>query len=118
MEIISHTINDRLIGEINSDQIIIRSAQDGLDLLGDLYYQGYEGIILHQDHLVPDFFTLQNGLAGEILQKFSNYRMKLCIIGNLNNVESKSLRDFIYECNKGRQVNFVDSLESALTKLG
>ena len=52
-------------------------------------------------------------MAGDILQKFSNYKMRLAIIGSFS-YESKSLKDFIYECNKGKLVNFVKTLSEAL----
>ena len=56
-------------------------------------------------------------MAGEILQKFSNYRMRLVIVGDFSALESKSLRDFIYESNKGKLVGFVSTAEEALHKL-
>jgi uncharacterized protein YdaL len=64
-----------------------------------------------------DFFDLKNGLAGKILQKFSTYRIRLAIIGDFSVYTSKSLSDFIYESNKGRQIAFVVSVEEALNRL-
>lgn len=57
---------------------------------------------------------LKSGFAGEILQKFSNYRMKLAIIGDFSEIKSKSLRDFIRESNNRRTISFVSSIEEAL----
>lgn len=114
MNIITHDINQTKIAEIISDEIIIRSPQDSLDLLGNLYYQDFDKIILHQSSLTPDFFDLKTGLAGEILQKFSTYRIRLAIVGDFSVYTSKSLNDFIYESNKGRQIAFVGSVEEAL----
>ncbi len=37
MKIVSHKIDQTKIAEITSDHIIINSAEDGLDLLGNLY---------------------------------------------------------------------------------
>ena len=39
--------------------------------------------------------------------------MKLAIAGDFSKYESKSLRDFIYESNKGGQVVFVESVAKA-----
>ena len=58
-----------------------------------------------------------NGIAGEILQKFSNYRVQLAIVGNFSKYSGKSLHDFIYESNKGGQIHFVNSVSEALVKL-
>jgi hypothetical protein len=38
-------------------------------------------------------------------------------VGNFLNYESKSLKDFIFESNKGKAVNFLSTLEEALAKL-
>jgi hypothetical protein len=110
-------IDDTGIVEVISDDIIIKTAQDGLDLLGDAYYQGYDKVILYMKNITPSFFDLKNGLAGEILQKFSNYRVKLVILGDFSSFESKSLKDFIRESNNGKHINFLDSRDEAIRKL-
>lgn len=117
MEIITHEIGRLKIAEVNSDIIIINNETDGLDLLGNLYYQGFDSVIIHQQNLTSSFFDLKNGMAGEILQKFSNYRMRLAIVGEFLGFNSKSLNDFIFESNKGKQINFVNSVEEAIANL-
>jgi hypothetical protein len=59
---------------------------------------------------------MKTGIVGEILQKFSNFRVRLAIIGNFEKYESKSIKDFIFDSNKNRQINFVDSFETGLSK--
>lgn len=107
MKIETHQVKEIKMAELISDEILIRSVEDGLNILGDTYYQGFDGIVLHEKNITTDFFDLKNGMAGEILQKFSNYRMKLIIVGAFEKYTSKSLKDFIFESNKGTQVNFV-----------
>ncbi|MBN1971353.1 MAG: DUF4180 domain-containing protein [Candidatus Delongbacteria bacterium] len=114
MKIEKHKINDIYIAELISDNLIIQKNEDGIDLLGNLYYQGYDKVILHEKNITSDFFDLKNKMAGEILQKFSNYRVRLVIVGDFSKYTRKSLKDFIYECNNGKQVNFVSSLTDAL----
>ncbi len=114
MEIKEHKNGTLKIAEVVSDRVIVTSAEDSLELLGNLYYQGFDKIVLMDSYLCADFFDLKSGLAGEILQKFSTYKMKLAIVGNFSKYESKSLRDFIFESNKGTTVNFVDTLVKAL----
>ncbi len=117
MKIKVHNLNDTKIAEISSDETIIITTEDGLDLLGNLYYQGFDRIVLNEKNITPDFFDLKNGIAGEILQKFSTYRVRLAIVGDFSKYTSKSLTDFIYESNKGRQINFVNSTAVALKTL-
>lgn len=118
MKIELHTVNDTQIAEVISEEVIINHAEDGLDLLGNLYYQGFDKIIIHEQNITPAFFDLKNGIAGEILQKFSNYRVSLAIIGDFSPYQNKSIKDFIYESNKGKHINFLGSTAEALTKLG
>ena len=114
MKIETHIINDTKIAEVISEVIIINKMEDGLDLLGNLYYQGFDKIVIHEKDITPDFFDLKNGMAGEILQKFSTYRIRLAIVGDFSKYTSKSLNDFIYESNKGRHINFVSSNSEAI----
>lgn len=114
MEIKTHIINNIRIAEVIASDIIIHSAEDGLDLLGNLYYQDFAKIILYEKNITVDFFDLKNGLAGEILQKFSNYRVQLAIIGDFTAYSSKSIKDFMYESNNTKHINFVQTLAEAL----
>lgn len=98
--------------------VIINSVQDALDLMATITYaHGCYKAVLDQANITEAFFRLQTGLAGEILQKFTNYRFVIAIVGSFDQVESKSLRDFIYESNQGKQVFFVKDRQSALDRL-
>ena len=111
MKIEIHNIK---VADITSDSVIINSAQDALDLLGNLYYQDVDRLIIYEKNITPDFFDLKNGIAGEILQKFSNYRVRLAIVGDFSKYSGKSIKDFIYESNKSRHINFVASQTEAI----
>ena len=101
MEIKIHQQNGFNIAEVLSDKIIIETVQDSLDLMADADYRSARKIIIHQKNIHPDFFKLRTGLAGEILQKYVNYRVQLAIIGDFSKYQSKPLHDFIGECNRG-----------------
>jgi len=102
---------------IEADELLIKTAEDGIDLLGNIYYQGYDKVIITKVQITPDFFELKNGMAGEILQKFSNFRVRLVIIGDFSRTGSKSLDDFIRESNKGKLINFLFTKEEAINRL-
>lgn len=114
MSLISHQSAGGKFAEIVGDQQVVSNVEEASDLLGDLYYDQFDGIIFHQHHLTPDFFDLRNGMAGEILQKFSNLRVKLAVVGDFGAILPGSLKDLIRESNRGRQVVFVASVEEAL----
>jgi len=111
------TINGNEIADIQSDQIIINETQDALDIMANANYRGASCIILHEQNITHKFFDLKTGIAGDILQKFSNYNTRLAIVGDFTKYESKSLHDFIRESNKYGHVNFVSSTNEALKAL-
>ena len=115
--IISHQTDGLTFLEIRSEEQFINNVQDVLDLFGELYGQYYDGIILYERNITPDFFDLQTKLAGEILQKFSNYRIRLVIVGDWSKYTSRSLEAFICESNRGKTVNFSSSPTEALKLL-
>ncbi|MFN0257349.1 DUF4180 domain-containing protein [Pedobacter ureilyticus] len=114
MEIISI---ENGIAEIIAEDLIITNVEDGTDLLGNIYYQGFSKAILYEKNIAPQFFDLSTKIAGEILQKFSNYRVSLAIVGNFENYQSKSIKDFIFESNKLGKINFLNSKENAIKAL-
>ncbi len=115
-QIEKHTVGHTQIAEVISETIIIYSTDEGLELLMDLYYQDFVSIILYENNITPEFFDLSNGMAGEILQKFSNYRVRLAIVGDFFQCKSNSIKSFILESSKTGHVNFVETLSEALTK--
>jgi len=117
MKIEIHEINGLKIAEVISENIIIKTTEDGLDLMGNQYYQEFNKIIIHEKNITPDFFDLKNGIAGEILQKFSTYRIQLAIVGNFSKYSGKSIKDFIFESNKFGHINFLGSTEEAIKVL-
>ncbi len=81
------------------------------------YQSDCDKVIIRKTQLTPSFFDLKTRLAGEILQKFSTYGMRIAIVGDFSQVSSKSLHDFILESNNGKQVAFVGGIEEAIDKL-
>ncbi|HLS37318.1 MAG TPA: DUF4180 domain-containing protein [Sphingobacterium bovisgrunnientis] len=112
MEIKTRIINNKQVAEIIADEVIINNLEDALDLIGNVYYQGFDTLILHEKNITPKFFDLKTKLAGDVLQKFTQYQLALIIIGDFEKYQSKSLNDFIYESNQGKQVNFVKTLDN------
>ena len=108
-----HNMDKLKIAEIVPNKILL-NIDEWVDILGNLYYEGFDGVIINERSIAPSFFELKSKIAGEVLQKFSNYNIRLTVVGNFIDLPSKSLTDFIYESNKGRHINFVDSTSEAL----
>jgi hypothetical protein len=56
----------------------IREVADIANALGAGMSGG--GLLLDESQLGANFFDLRTGLAGEVLQKFTNYRVRLAIV--------------------------------------
>jgi hypothetical protein len=112
-----NSLNNIVIAELTDDKFIISRVQDVLDLIGDIGTCDCNRIIIKETNLNDDFFRLKTGLAGDILQKFSTYGVKLAIVGDFSKYKSTSLQDFIRESNKGNQIFFLKNISSALIRL-
>lgn len=106
------------IAVISSDEAVIVDGRSALDLAMTVKYEtGAERIAVDKSAICGDFFILSTGIAGEILQKFINYHVKMAVYGDYSHYTSKPLRDFIYESNCGKDFFFVSTKEEAIQRL-
>jgi hypothetical protein len=92
----------------------IVEVSDFLELLAN---SPTDTLVLRREDLAEEFFDLKTGLAGEFLQKVSNYRKRLIILGAFPETERRSLRDFILESNRTGIVLFTADLQTAIQLL-
>lgn len=105
------------IAAVRTGEILVHTPQDAMDLIATARYEtGCEALILPKAALNEDFFRLSTGLAGEVLQKFVNYGMKVAVVGDFSHYTSKPLQDFLRESNRGSAVLFVNTEAEALEK--
>lgn len=110
--------NNIEVAVINSNELLITDVQSALDLIMTVKYKTEcTNIAINKDAIIDDFFVLSTCLAGEILQKLINYGIKFAIYGDFSIYTSKSLNDFIYESNKGKDIYFQPNVEQAVSKL-
>ncbi len=110
-----HQLKHQEIAEYISEKEL-GIVEDFLDLIGNLKYQDINHLIVHSSSLDSGFLDLKTGLAGEVLQKFSTYDVKMTIVGDFSKVRSKSLRDFIRESNRMGRITFVESASEIFPK--
>ena len=112
-----HQINIALLAP-SEGEVIIADLPSALDLIMTAKYEASASrIALPKSAVADPFFVLSSGLAGEILQKYINYGVKLAIYGDYSHYTSKPLKDFIYESNQGRDFFFVATEAEALLRL-
>jgi len=106
------------IALIITDEILIKDTQSALDMMASVQYEtDCDKIIIYKSSVADEFFVLSTKIAGEILQKFINYRKKIAIVGDYSKYTSKPLKDFIYESNNGNSIYFLSSVDEAVLKL-
>ncbi|WEO93772.1 DUF4180 domain-containing protein [Streptomyces sp. FXJ1.172] len=97
---------------------VLRCASDGplldgeraaLDLIGDAFGQDAELVAVPVARVADEFFRLRSGVAGAVVQKFANYRLRLVVLGDISAHvgASSALRDFVHESNQGDQLWFL-----------
>jgi hypothetical protein len=101
------TLKKDRISYLVSDQVLITNEQDVLDLIGELEFQH---LVLHDYNFSPVFFDLSSGVLGAVLQKLTNYRVNLAVIGDFSRYPSKVLPRFIQESNRQGNYIFVPTL--------
>lgn len=111
-------INGKSIAVLSSDEALILDEASALDILMSVAYQtDTHHIAIQKEVFPPAFFQLSSGLAGAILQKVVTYAFRIAIYGDYSLYTSKPLRDFIYESNNQKTINFVATQEDALSRL-
>jgi len=99
----------KLRGEADALEVIAQASEHEVDL-----------VVIPAERFDEGFFRLSTRTAGEIVQKFVNYRLRLVIVGDLSErlADSSTLRAFVDETNRGNQVWFVADLAQLDGRLG
>ena len=97
------------------------SEREVTDIVGNASFSGADYVLLRVDQLPAEFFDLSSRFAGMVMQKFSNYRLRLVIVGGpaaAGDAASESLLALIRESNRGDQTWFVKDRAEALARIG
>ena len=97
----------------------LRDERDVIDLIGDAMYSEAAWVAIPAGRLGDDFFRLRTRVAGEIVQKFANYRVGLAVLGDISRhtAGSSALRDFVREADRGGQLWFPSGVEDFRRRL-
>jgi len=78
---------------------LLSSGADALGLIYDEAAASAEWIAVPVSRLDPAFVDLRSGVAGDIVQKFVNYGLRLAVVGDISELLARSgaLRDFVRE---------------------
>ncbi|MFF4888573.1 DUF4180 domain-containing protein [Micromonospora chersina] len=96
----------------------VATTEAALDLIGAAF-GGAEVVAVPAARLDPSFFSLGTRFAGEIMQKFVNYRLRLVVVGDISAhlAESGALRALVAESNRHDHIWFVPDLAALDARL-
>ena len=92
----------------------VESEQDALDLVGACGEYRTPLLLLPAGTLSDKFFDLSTGVAGGILLKFSNYRIRTAAVLSPEQAQTEKFRDFARETNRGNAFRLFPDQESAV----
>jgi Domain of unknown function (DUF4180) len=95
------------------------NSQDAVTLIGEARSQDATVVAIPVSRLAPDFFRLRTGMAGDMLQKFVMYGVRVVLVGNISEqvAASTALRDFVTESNRGDAIWFVTTVADLENRL-
>ncbi|GAB2932104.1 hypothetical protein GCM10027280_19770 [Micromonospora polyrhachis] len=91
----------------------VTTVQNALDLIGTAFL-GAEVVAVPTSRLDERFFSLDTRFAGEIMQKFVNYHLRLAVVGDITPhlAASPALRALVHESNSANHVWFLPDLDA------
>jgi len=99
---------------------VLASGRDAGDLMAAAWGERADAVALPAACLAPEFFRLASGLAGEVTQKFVNYKLYFAVLGDISawTAQSQALNDYVVESNRGKAIGFARDLEALAALLG
>ena len=97
----------------------LQTYNDAVELIGKTFENHATLIVIPVECLNDEFFNLKTRVAGELIQKFVQYRRRLAIVGDISGflAGSSALRAFVNESNRGKEVWFLATLEDLNDRL-
>jgi hypothetical protein len=108
---ISYVVHGLRVLEYSAERPILDSDRAVMDLIGEAMANSAVLVVVPAGRFSPDFFQLRTRLAGDLVQKFVNYRLRLAIVGDLSKAmsDSAAFKAFVRESNRGDQIWFLSS---------
>jgi hypothetical protein len=116
-------LNGTRIAQLDVDGPLLASENNALDIIGEAFGTDCDLIAIPVSRLAPGFLDLKTRLLGGVIQKFTNYGIRVAFIGDISAeiAVSKALHDFVYESNRTGHVLFaadLPTLEDLLKRSG
>ncbi len=91
----------------------IQRETDALDLVAACIENGTSQLMLHAGCLSEDFYRLRTGLAGAVLQKFTDYHIKVAAVIPLELASHGHFGEMVSEANRGHSFHVFQTRDAA-----
>jgi GNAT superfamily N-acetyltransferase len=98
-------------------QMKIASESDAVELIGFCGENNTDRLLVHDENLTADFYDLHTRLAGEILLKMSNYRIRLAAVIPADKIGDGKFSDMVLETNRGNAFRVYNTRDDAVAWL-
>jgi len=114
-----HEIKGVCVFECAAEGALLRTAKDVIAQIEVSGMYKTDMIAIPTGRLGDEFFRLETRIAGEVLQKFLQYRHRVAIVGDISQylAASSALRSFVIESNRGRDICFVPNMDELRARL-
>ena len=75
---------------------------------------GENRLLLDRDALAPEFFDLSTGVAGALVQRLTQYEIRMAGVVPDPSIHSQPFQDFAREANRGTWFRFFPTREQAI----
>lgn len=115
MEVITlNTLNNISYAECTTEQKIITHEQEAVELIGLCGYHHTNNLLIYAHNIDERFFEIKSTLAGNVLQKFMNYSMKVGLVIHDNLSGNKRFSEMMLETNKGSHFRIFKDKQKAV----
>lgn len=106
-------IDNKKYIEVLSVKEPLSKEEDALDLISLCWENETYSLLLHTPVLSEDFFNLKTRFAGNFIQKFINYNIKVAAVFPQELVQKGRFKEMALETNKGNHFRMYETKEEA-----
>lgn len=106
-------VNGKYFIEGNAGQPLLQQVDDITKVIEACFNYQTKRVLLYSENLTDRFFDLSSLEAGEILQKFRNYKIRLAVVIGHSMQLSSAFRDLMVEENRNQFFRLFEDWEKA-----
>ncbi|MCE1253807.1 MAG: DUF4180 domain-containing protein [Anaerolineae bacterium] len=105
--------NEKIYVECLADGVLLDGEAAALDLVAGCMEYTCNRLLLPEGVLPDTFFQLKSGVAGQVLQKFVNYHMRVAAVIDPRMAREGRFGEMVLEANRGNQFRVFDDRAQA-----